>query len=375
MRPFFVIGPQKTGTTLLARLLDQQPRVACLFESKIWSAKRSVLVEGGSNGELHGFAAHDQARWRELFAPAFWDDCDPGQERRTEVLRDVLTSVLLDFGRRTGADVVGDKWPFYSDRLPLLHDAFPNAVFIHTVRDPRAHWHSGEHFRDRRRGWKILEDQLRRDEQIRDFFACRETPLEVLRYEDLVADPGAVVTGILERLGVDTSNVVLDYDPSVDPYPARWDWVAESTGAVDRDHADKWRDRVDNATVARVEARSALFMRRYGYSPTASAADTVGVETLPDDEVAATSLVLREATETSALAAAEVTEQRRRADEQVDLVTAGSAEIERLGRIVAELEARLRAQQRRLDRRVVRTGLKVADSLGRALRRTRGSAD
>jgi hypothetical protein len=64
-------------------------------------------------------------------------------------------------------------------------------------------------------------------------------------------------------------------------------------------------------------------------------------------------------------------DERRRADEQAALVMASSVEIERLGRLITDLEARLGAQQRRLDRRVARTGLKLADSLGRTQRRIR----
>ena len=79
----------------------------------------------------------------------------------------------------------------------------------------------------------------------------------------------------------------------------------------------------------------------------------------------------KDAAEASALAGAAAADERRRADEQAALVMASSVEIERLGRLITDLEARLGAQQRRLDRRVARTGLKLADSLGRTQRRIR----
>ena len=78
---FFCIGCQKTGTTLLARVLDQHPRIACVWESyalrpeaapsiykemKAWFAQNmpSVKVEVRS---VKGSYMQDQPKlWKEI---------------------------------------------------------------------------------------------------------------------------------------------------------------------------------------------------------------------------------------------------------------------------------------------------------------------
>lgn len=294
-RRFFVIGPQKTGTTLLARLLDQQPRVACMFESYIWSERRSVLAEQSGNGRLHGIHADDQARWRARFAPAFWPEAahpaDVHDAEQVDVLRDVMSEVLDDFGRRLGADVVGDKWPFYTDRLPLLLDAFPDASYVHTVRDPRGQWNSAEQFRGRGRGWQLLDDLLQRDEVVREAFAGQEARVEIVRYEELLEDPAAVIGRLAAAIGFAPQLPLPDYDPAADPLPRRWNWVPESTRVVDGWHGVKWRASVPRPTVEEIERAAAPYMERHGYEPATWPSIVIGILTLPGEEAETRSLV------------------------------------------------------------------------------------
>ena len=54
---FFCIGVPKTGTTLLARLLDQHPDIACMWESYAFHprSRASLFNPTSDKWKQHGF--------------------------------------------------------------------------------------------------------------------------------------------------------------------------------------------------------------------------------------------------------------------------------------------------------------------------------
>lgn len=267
---FFCIGTRKTGTTILARALDQHPDIACMMESYalIPPDTSSIFYSGGGTWKIHGFDGEKVRKWEKLWID--WFNL-PSEGRwldwlkfpRFIIFRTTFTEVLTDFASRCKVKAVGDKWPFYVMGIHDLISAFPYAKLIYNVRDPRAVWNSGQNFRGREQGDVILDEMLDADERIQPFFGYPN--LITLRYEDMISNPEKELKRLYEFLGCDYSPEYLEYDPAKDPYPQRWNWVPQALGNFDKKHTEKWREQMDSEKIKEITEKSISFIERYNY--------------------------------------------------------------------------------------------------------------
>ena len=260
---YFCIGAAKTGTTILARLLDQQPSVGCMWEAYFFQPNHnaSVLNPDGQGWVKHGLGRSDVERWHEL-ATCETDGTEPLADPST--VRSLVTDVFARFADVVGAKVVGDKWPFYARRLELMLEAFPDAKYVYNVRDPRGVWNSGQTFRERERGDVILDDMLRVDDIVRPHLD--DERFSVVRYEDLIAEPESELSKLGAFLGFRFDPEALEYVAADDPLPDRWGWVAPARGDLNAELTVKWRNEMPEEQQARVAEKTRAFMDRYSYS-------------------------------------------------------------------------------------------------------------
>ena len=109
-RHAFLVGSQRSGTTILARCLDLHPEIAHFYEPYyLWDR----LIDGRPDD------VPDPA----LFTPAFERDIRANYDR---------------FARLAGKPVVLDKSPQHCYKVPFVHRVFPDARWIHLIRDGRA---------------------------------------------------------------------------------------------------------------------------------------------------------------------------------------------------------------------------------------------
>ncbi len=272
MRPFFVIGPPKTGTTVFTRLLVQHPGVDCLSETFLGApADPSSLFALGNNKALdHGFTSEQVARWRAL---ALRD----GPRPSPETLRTLVDDVFHAFAAGRPLTAMGDSWPFWLDQARTLLDAFPDARFFYTTRDPRAVYLANDP-RGRDRRAEFLDWLLVRDRIFQTLLA-NDPRVHVVRYEDLVADPDATMRAAWRFLGVEPSAGWIDYDPARDAHPGRWTWIANATAPLDPSRVSSWEARLTDAERGPVALACRAYARRWGYPDavpdTAGPADAV----------------------------------------------------------------------------------------------------
>ena len=193
--PIFVIGSPRSGTTLLRLMLDSHPRISCGEETHFLRDleldRRAPL---GPRRPRTASSATGGSRASRGFYAGF----------QAEVLA------------RAGKARWAEKDPTYTLILDLIDELFPDAVYVHLLRDGHDVVAS---FRDRW-GYRSAA-RAARGEWARYVRAARalgaRLPAErflELRYEQLVADPEAEARRLFDFLGEAWHPEVLDFDPA-----------------------------------------------------------------------------------------------------------------------------------------------------------------
>lgn len=214
--PVIVLGVSRSGTTLLKQMLDRHPRLAIPTESyflpQLWDRH-------GERPDREAFLADLErlARIREWgVSRADVEERMPAEASFAEAIQAVYRSYAETRGKRR----FGDKTPSYMQHLDVLERAFPDARYLHLVRDgrdaalsflamrrkPRFNW-------ARPRSVGSFAVQWRREvEGARSFGRDRVAGrYQEIRYEDLVAEPEARLREACEFLGLDFDPTMLEY--------------------------------------------------------------------------------------------------------------------------------------------------------------------
>ena len=232
--PLFILGTQRSGSTLLTRILSSHPR---------------VFVQN------------------ELPLPRIFDGAGGAAELRDRVLQ----SICQRLGTAPGAflqhnDIWGLKDPQLTEYLPSLRDLPPDTRFILLVRDPRAvvnsymenRWGLGTNaFTGAQRWVREVNAQL-------DFMAEREDTVLLLRYEDLVSNVEGSISGLCAFLGLEPHDSMRSFFRSDPAY--RTNRQNENTNRdIDQRLAERWRMSLTHREVGLIEAVASREMERLGY--------------------------------------------------------------------------------------------------------------
>ena len=271
--PIFVVGHRKTGTTLVQELLDGHPQLAVLpGESNHFNTFLPRAPER--------IAADAQAWWMlRLITPSgippFWalgrePDAYAAFTARLLGLvaanpgRDVLGMAALALGAAERLAWV-EKTPGHEHRREQILRAYPEARFVHVVRDPRSVAAAIVRL-DRATGRRTdLVDvglTIRRS-----FEAAREGERTlVVRYEDLVGEPEGAMRRVASFAGIEWSDSLLT--PTVGGVPATSNsaWSARKvTGEIEGRRLDLWREELGDHDARLVAAATRIAARRHGY--------------------------------------------------------------------------------------------------------------
>lgn len=270
---FFVIGPQKCGTTLVAKVLDQHPNIACICEGYL---SRPFSGHGiwSPQGEKHGFTWEQLTRWASRWTwksfpkrhlMRLGEDLTHRHLREQAFMQRTTAEILETFAQQCNAQIVGDKWPFYIEIIRELTAVFPEAKYIHVVRDPRALWLSAQNFKGRQRGDEILAEVLQKESVIASYLA--RDNFMVVRHEDVVG----ATRGDGEK---DVRIPRRRRQPAMPRRASRQRPLPGSLGLgpqLPGPHRPKHSAEVARQTLrradARIEAQAEAYMKTYDYQP------------------------------------------------------------------------------------------------------------
>jgi hypothetical protein len=270
--PFpFVVGCGRSGTTLVRALLDAHPDIAVPFESyfPVWFARDRTKYETPTGFAVDRFVddvvAHESfTRW----------GLDAGSTR--EQIRaadpasypDAIRACFASYARAQGKSRYADKTPIFVNHIPLLASMFPEAVFIHLVRDGRdvalsrtqVAWGT-QRFAQEALRWRDEVERGRRDGEALGAAHYRE-----VHYEALLDDPERVARELCGLVDVDFDPSMLRYYEQVEqvldsqPYPEEHrNLLRPPTKTRD------WRTELDGEQIALFDQLAGPTLRRFGY--------------------------------------------------------------------------------------------------------------
>jgi len=244
-KPFFVVGPLRSGTTLLRLLLDHNPDLNCFGEFET-AVSQAVGKDWPDMERFHTFLEID----RQSLAHNFTVD-------RSLAYEPLIYSFLaqkyqLDPEKLVGASV--------HSRIDLLPKLWPKAKFIHLNRDPRdvarscigMGWVGNVY--DGAVYWKKAEQ----DWEKAKLSVPDSNALEVY-YEALVAEPEMELARICSFLGVDYTPKMLELHTDT------------TYSKPDARFANQWKKKLSAEECRWVEYRCADLMKVRGYDLVSSA--------------------------------------------------------------------------------------------------------
>jgi hypothetical protein len=196
IRPLFLLSIQRSGSTLLQRMLAAHPQIATVSEPWVLLPFLYTMRRDGVYSEYGHRAAVSALEDFVSGLPHGWDS-----------YRSELRSMAVRlYQQSAGGDATYflDKTPRYSLALEELMATFPDAKFVVLWRNPLAvissiieTWGSGDGV------WNLEQHKIDvYDGLVRlvDGYRQHQERVHPVRYEHLIADPAGVLAGVFDHL-------------------------------------------------------------------------------------------------------------------------------------------------------------------------------
>jgi hypothetical protein len=282
--PFpFVVGMNRSGTTLLRMMLDAHPQLTIPPETHFVPDLIRAARKRGATPES-AFAA--------MKAHREWEDFGFSDDEALRWLRDIpgldpgeaVRAFYRAYAAREGKPRWGEKTPRYVGKMPQIQRALPEARFVHVIRDGRDV------------ALSVLDRTVREIDAahvgrrwMRKIEKARAAAPELahygeVRYEDLITDTEATLRRVCELIGLEFDAAMLDYhersadrlnemaralpadDRSADlSVERRLATHAMTTKPPDADRVSRWKRQMSEADRQAFEAVAGEMLAALGY--------------------------------------------------------------------------------------------------------------
>jgi hypothetical protein len=289
-RACFIAGQAKSGTTLLAALLDNHPDLLVLpqetayfptvlkkhgdagrrvqFDYLTTKSFSRVLFGGEPKWREHEYKDFPQQKFRAAFEQIAFD---PANSQR-----DLLALMAESYAGTVGVPLDRikrwiEKTPANRNHVDDIFARFPGAKLLVTLRDPRAILATQialEETRQTKRlsvyyviaHWRVAAKLARR-------VRARQVPGSFVQFERLVSEPDDTMRSVCDYLEI-------QFDPQVVSTPTKigQPWGGNSAAqiafsGVSAEPASRWEDELSEDEVGWVEWHCRDLMPEFGYEP------------------------------------------------------------------------------------------------------------
>lgn len=252
--PLFLLGAARSGTTILAKILNSHPDILMTNETAVLLALAG-LIKKSRQGVTAGV-------WYGKTYNVLWADLL--RQRAKELVVDFYEQIAAAEGKESVA-FWGDKHPYYCDCLEFIHELFPNAKYIFIIRDPRDVATSIAQMVSVPLAMGI-SSVARFLEAYDAFFQNHpELPIYMVKYEDLVADYRTTTMGVLDWLGLPMTPEVERFVQERSSRDAHTPMTDDIPRRDFRMSVGRWREVFGEEEWRLALRRLGAFLKRYGY--------------------------------------------------------------------------------------------------------------
>ena len=268
-----LVGSGRTGLTLLRVIFDSHPDLAMAHEARFLGhmAKRHRSYERGGKVDVDRFVddLYRDSHFRKLGVPeaelrdAFRADPPP-------TFADAVRRVFGMYARREGKSRYGEKAPLYISHMELLAELFPEARFVHVIRDGRdvtMAYIDAEQAAPRSVAWGAFHWRLRVSRGRQAGKRLGPERYREFRYEALVEEPEKVVRQICDFIDLEFDDQMFSYQETAETF------LADAKHPDDHQHLKlaptkgllDWRQRMSSEDVALFEGIAGDLLEELGY--------------------------------------------------------------------------------------------------------------
>ncbi|GMW03363.1 MAG: sulfotransferase [Candidatus Hydrogenedentota bacterium] len=245
-RPVFIVGNERSGTTLMATLLDRHSRIAATPETHVfYPCNEFIWKQHYANPESLVRAILDTERARDLGLTVTDVHCH--SISGTKAYEDAVEAILKAYAERCGKPRVAEKSPFHVFHVRRILKAYPHARILCMVRDGRdavlslikARWAHNDTRLHATRWRQIARITLALE---------RAYPERFMRvhFEQLLQNPEEELERVTEFIGEVFEPSMLVEAASAKTVPA-WEleWKGKALEQLDPSRVFAWRDAVN----------------------------------------------------------------------------------------------------------------------------------
>lgn len=256
-QPFFIIGTQRSGTTLLFQIFDNHQDLFVVNE--IWHLYPFVQGENRDLGELERLLQSHLG----LEEPYLTGD-QPAPRAVFDHVELAFEARLRELGKK--------RWAIKHPRLTYFMEdfrrRFPESQWVFIIRDGRGvvnsyltrKWNVANVYY----GARLWQEQIAIQ---RTFIEAHPEQSHVLHFESLLANPRQEVESICRFLGEDFSDDLLSYHQKR-PTTRIHDGNVNITRPIQKSVGEKWRTQLTKAQIGVIEAVAGETLEAEGYELT-----------------------------------------------------------------------------------------------------------
>jgi len=257
--PIFVVGSGRSGTTLLRLMMNAHPRIYLTHEAAFYLTPEYYSTDASGEEWLEWYFDSFLFAWLQIH-PDLVRSQLPAELPRS-ALPDIYRAIMRAKAAQYGRPRYGDKTPWHAVHLGKVFRDFPGAKVVHIVRDPRTAVTSFM-----RQPWGTASYML--SSWFYSKLVRKTAPyvgrIHEVRLEDLLRDPEHEMRRILEFVGEEWDDAVLDHAhhaplDDVPPMP----WFLPATRRLEKPVEKKVE--LSPAWIRMVEDENEWAMERFGY--------------------------------------------------------------------------------------------------------------
>lgn len=285
MQRAFIFGNPRSGTSLLRLMLNAHPLIISPPESgflqwwykkyKRWSIRDSMSQQYVEQYVEDVLSSRKIETWNLSKKALFSYILD----KKPNSYAEIGESVYLIYAQKKGKDpsVIIDKNNYYIHHLNSLKEIWPDAKFIHLIRDGRdvACSYMGVKDLKTKSDYKpqlpydikdIAREWVINNQNIMKFGSTqKEGNFVSIRYEDLLNNVESTLSKLLKLFGLNFDERMLEYYKINDEPSSTLDWKRKTLSSIDQSNTGKFTKLLNKSEIRSFEDIASEMLKKFDY--------------------------------------------------------------------------------------------------------------